>query len=99
MKAYSMLKATFKDPYQAKEIKVRYFVIDALSSYNMIIGRPPFDQLGAALSTLYLCMNYPLYDGRVGVSQRDCEISIKCYTKSFRMNKFCILGANNRKVG
>lgn len=43
-----------------KELKVMYLVIDAPSSYNMIIGQPTFNQLSATLSTMYLCMKYML---------------------------------------
>lgn len=47
-----------------QKIKVKYFVIDVYSSYNMIIGRLTFNQLVVALSTLYLCMKYLIFRGR-----------------------------------
>lgn len=47
-----------------QKIKVKYFIIDVSSAYNMIIGRLTFNQLGAALSTLYLCMKYLIPKGR-----------------------------------
>lgn len=47
--------------------KVRYLVIDAFSSYNMITGWHAFIQLGATLSALYLFMKYLLLDGQVEV--------------------------------
>lgn len=64
-----MLETTFGERDQTKEIKVRYLVIDSLYSYNMIIGRLTLNHLGAMLFTLYLCIKYPLSDGRVGVIQ------------------------------
>ncbi|MCI12290.1 gag-pol polyprotein, partial [Trifolium medium] len=47
---------------------VRYLVVKTpFTSYNIIIGRPTFNALGAAMSTLYLAMKYPLDNGQVGV--------------------------------
>ncbi|GAU51074.1 hypothetical protein TSUD_13180, partial [Trifolium subterraneum] len=61
------LLTTFGEKENAKTIKVRYLVVKtAFTSYNIIIGRPAFNTLGAVLSTLYLSMKYPLDDGRVG---------------------------------
>lgn len=55
----------------------------------MIIWRLTFNPLGAALSTLYLCMKFPLPNGRVGVIQRDQEFSIKCYAESLEFKRTC----------
>lgn len=71
VKGYITMKTTFGEQDQAREIKVRYFIIDAPSSYNMIIGNPSFNHLGDTLSTLYLCMNYTLSDERIRVTQGD----------------------------
>lgn len=70
-KGYITLNITFGAKENSRRIKVRYFVIDAYSSYNMIIGQPVFNQLRAFLSTLYHCMKYSFPDGRVGVIQGD----------------------------
>jgi hypothetical protein len=64
---YTTLLTTFGENYNAKTIKVRYLVVKTLfTSYNIIIGRPTFNALEAAMSTLYLSIKYPLDDGRVG---------------------------------
>ncbi|MCI45294.1 hypothetical protein A2U01_0066533, partial [Trifolium medium] len=58
---YTTLYTTFGEDENAKMIKVRYLVVKTpFSSYNIIIGRPAFNALGAAMSTLYLAMKYPL---------------------------------------
>ncbi|MCI83283.1 gag-pol polyprotein, partial [Trifolium medium] len=57
---YTTLYTTFGEDENTKMIKVRYLVVKTpLSSYNIIIGRPAFNALGAAMSTLYLAMKYP----------------------------------------
>jgi hypothetical protein len=58
------LLTTFGDKESAKTIKVQYLVIRTLcASYNIIIGRPAINTLGAAMSTLYLAIKYPLDNG------------------------------------
>lgn len=54
-------------------IKVRYFVADILSSYNIAVGRPALNLSGAALSTLYLSMKYMLPNEQVIIVQYDQE--------------------------
>lgn len=71
VKGYITLKTIFGVGEQAKQVKGGYMVIDAHSSNNIIIERPTFNQLSASLSTIYLCMKYPLSDRWVGVIQGD----------------------------
>lgn len=66
VKGYITLKTIFGGRESARMINLRYLIIDTHSSYNMIIGLSAFNQLGASLSILYICMKYPLSDGRVG---------------------------------
>lgn len=63
MKGHITKETTFGVGEQTKQVKARYLVIHAPFSYNMIIGRPTFNQLYVILSTLYLCMKYALFDG------------------------------------
>jgi hypothetical protein len=66
------LLTTFGDKENAKTFKVRYLVVKTLCApYNIIIGRPAFNALGAAMSTLYLAIKYPLDNGGVGIVRGD----------------------------
>ncbi|GAU24176.1 hypothetical protein TSUD_84110 [Trifolium subterraneum] len=72
----------------AKTIKVRYLVVKtAFTSYNIIIGRPTFNTLGAVMSTLYLSMKYPLDDGRIGTVRGDQVQGRQCYELSLRLKR------------
>lgn len=51
----------------AKSLKVRYFIMNVASPYNIIIGKLDFNSLEVALSTLYLTMKYPLCGRRIDV--------------------------------
>jgi hypothetical protein len=66
------LLTTFGVNEQTRTIKVRYLVVRTpCASYNIIIGRPAFNALGAAMSTLYLSIKYPLENGGVGMVRGD----------------------------
>lgn len=70
--------------------KVKYMVINnASSSHNMIIGQPTFNKLGFSLSTLYICMKYPLSDVWFKVIHGDQEIARKCNVESMKLEKKC----------
>ncbi|GAU32151.1 hypothetical protein TSUD_68220 [Trifolium subterraneum] len=82
------LLTTFSEKENAKTIKVRCLVVKtAFTSYNIIIGRPAFNTLGAVLLTLYLSMKYPLDDGRVGTVRGDQAQGRQCYELSLRLKR------------
>lgn len=59
VKEYITLKIIFREEETAKEVRVRYLVIDAPSSYNMIILRPYFNQLGPPFPPIVYVWNTP----------------------------------------
>lgn len=63
VRGHITLKTTFGTKETAKTIEVKYLVINAPNSYNIIIRRPTFNLLGAFLSTRFLVMKYPLEKG------------------------------------
>ncbi|GAU49430.1 hypothetical protein TSUD_181770 [Trifolium subterraneum] len=80
------LYTTFCEDENAKTIKVRYLVVKTLfTSYNIIIGRPAFNALGAVMSTLYLSIKYPLNNGKVGAVKGDQVLARKCYESSLKI--------------
>lgn len=54
-------------------------VINAHTSYNMIVGRPTLNKLGAVVSTLHLTIKYPLEGGRVRIVKADQPMARICY--------------------
>jgi hypothetical protein len=79
---------TFGDKENAKTIKVRYLVVRTLCApYNIIIGRPEFNALGAAMSTLYLAIKYPLDNGGVGMVRGDQILARQCYESNLKIRK------------
>lgn len=55
---------------QEKIIMVKFLVVEGRSAYNVNLGRPALNDLGAITSTLHLCMKFPASAG-VGVVRWD----------------------------
>jgi len=87
VRGYITLKTIFKIGNEAKVIKIRYLVVNTPNSYNIIIGRPSFNQLGALLSTKFLVMKYPPDNGRVGTIKGDHKVARECYLASLKLQK------------
>lgn len=49
-----------------KTIEVKHLVMDTLSPYNIILGRPDINLLDEVLSALHLSLKYSLPDEQVG---------------------------------
>nr|KYP59531.1 Retrovirus-related Pol polyprotein from transposon opus [Cajanus cajan] len=68
-------------------VVIRYLVVDAQSSYSILIGRPTLNKLGAIVSTSHLKVKYPLPSGAVGVLKVDQEVARKCYGDSLKARR------------
>jgi len=64
IKGYIELYTTFGQEKNNKMIKIRYLVIDANTSYNILLGRPSINRLMAIVSTPHLQMKFPSPTGR-----------------------------------
>jgi len=65
VRGYADLRITFRDDNVAKTIMVRYIVVNAPSSYNLLVGRVSIKKLGAVVSTTHLKMKFPTNKGKV----------------------------------
>ncbi|RDX67052.1 hypothetical protein CR513_54114, partial [Mucuna pruriens] len=54
------LETKFGKRSHTRIIQVLYTVVDVEASYNIIMGRPALNKLGVIVSTLHLCMKYPM---------------------------------------
>uniref|UniRef100_A0A151UE53 Uncharacterized protein n=1 Tax=Cajanus cajan TaxID=3821 RepID=A0A151UE53_CAJCA len=64
-RGYVDLLTTFGTPPDSGRIMVRYLLVEADTSYNVIIGRPTLNQLGAVVSTPHLTMKFPRHNGKI----------------------------------
>jgi len=79
VKGYISLNTTFRVGVNANIFIIRFFVVSAPSSYNIIIGCQAFNLLYAILSTLYLTMKYPLEGGMIEALKGNQDMVRKCY--------------------
>jgi hypothetical protein len=60
---------------------VEFFVVDCLSAYNIIIGRPTLNKLSAMTSTYHLLIGFPTEHG-IGELKRDQAAAREYYFAS-----------------
>jgi len=70
---------------QAKIIKIRYLLIEANTSYNILLGRPSLNLLGAIVSTPHLAMKFPSLTGDIITVHVDKKEARECYVTSLRI--------------
>ncbi|RDX61810.1 Retrovirus-related Pol polyprotein, partial [Mucuna pruriens] len=80
------IETIFGEGNNAKMILVVYTVIEAESSYNIIMGRPALNRLKAIVSTYHLCMKYPT-NGGVGAIWADSSMAKRCYQDNLRVGQ------------
>ncbi|RDX96594.1 hypothetical protein CR513_20733, partial [Mucuna pruriens] len=69
-----------------RTILIQYTIVDAPASYNIIVGRPALNRVGAIVSTKHLCMKFPV-GGKVGCVWADTRTAQKCYEDSLRIER------------
>ncbi|XP_068461731.1 uncharacterized protein [Phaseolus vulgaris] len=85
-KGYIDLMTTFGRGNKTKKIKIRYLVVDATTSYNVLLGRSSLNKLGAIVSTPHLAMKFPTEKCEITtvyVNQKDAR---ECYAAGLKMN-------------
>lgn len=73
------LSTTCSEGVNAKTIDISYLIVDTMSPYKIILGRPTINALRAVMSTRYLTLKYPLIDARVCIIRRDQQVARVCY--------------------
>lgn len=69
----------------ADEKKVRYLLVDANTSYNVLLGQPCLNSFGAIVSTPHLTLKYPNEQQRIVVVRADKKTTRECYAAGLRM--------------
>jgi len=57
------LRTTFTDSASSCTTSIRYLVVNAPSAYNILLGRPALNRLGAVPSTRHMKMKLPSLEG------------------------------------
>ena len=81
------LRTTFTDGTASRTANIRYLVVNALSSYNILLGRPTLNRIGAIVSTRHMKMKLPFLEGTVVTIMSDQKDTKKCYENSLKTER------------
>jgi len=93
-RGYIDLHTVFCDGHQTKTIPVRFLVVEAHTSYNVLLGRPLLNTLCAIVSTPHLAMQFPSSSGDIITIHGDQRLARECYIASLRPKEL-VLTTNN----
>ena len=83
-RGYINLHTVFRDGTQTKTIPIHFLIIDAPTSYNVLLGRPSLNTLGAVVFTPHLAMKFPSPSGDILTIHCDQRLARECYMASLR---------------
>ncbi|XP_068486891.1 uncharacterized protein [Phaseolus vulgaris] len=81
---YIELRTTFTDGLASRTEKIRYLVVNAPSAYNILLGRPTLNRIGAVPSTRHMKVKLPSMEGVVITIRSDQKEAKKCYENSLK---------------
>ena len=84
VRGYIELRTTFTDGSASRTEKIRYLVVNALSAYNILLGRPTLNRTGAVPSTRHMKIKLPSMEGVVITIRSDQKEAKKCYENSLK---------------
>ncbi|XP_014491061.1 uncharacterized protein LOC106753722 [Vigna radiata var. radiata] len=70
-RGYVDLRVSLGTETGAKELRVCFLLVEADTSYNVLLGRPCLNAFGAIVSTPHLAMKYPADDGTIRTVRAD----------------------------
>ncbi|XP_015959532.1 uncharacterized protein LOC107483427 [Arachis duranensis] len=79
----------------SKTCDIQYLVVDCLSPYNLILGRPFLNKFGAIVSTFHLCVKFSLQDDHVVTIHGDHKEARQCYNISMKLQNHSQHQINN----
>ncbi|XP_015940107.1 uncharacterized protein LOC107465645 [Arachis duranensis] len=89
------LQTTLGEQPLSKTNDIQYLVVDCFSPYNIILGRPFLNKFGAIVSTVHLCVKFPLQDHQVVTIHGDHKEARQCYNVSMKFQNRSTQQVNN----
>ena len=72
---------TLREPPCQATTTARFLIVDASSSYNMLLGKPSLNAIKAIPSTYHMMIKFPTESG-VGMVRGDQRVARECYSAS-----------------
>ncbi|XP_072076442.1 uncharacterized protein [Arachis hypogaea] len=89
------LQTTLGEQPLSKTNDIQYLVVDCFNPYNIILGRPFLNKFGAIVSTVHLCVKFPLQENQVGTIHGDHKEARQCYNISMKFQNRSTQQVNN----
>ncbi|XP_057746232.1 uncharacterized protein LOC130965490 [Arachis stenosperma] len=89
------LQTTLGEHPLSKTYDIQYLVVDCFSPYDLILGRPFLNKFGAIVSTVHLCVKFPLQNDQVVTIQGDHKEACQCYNISMKLQNHPRKQVNN----
>jgi len=86
------LLTTFGVGRTHRTLTVRFLLVEADTSYNVLIGRRTLNTLGAIVSTPHMAMKFPSEQGDIITIKVEPKTPRECYAQSFRVNPYTVRG-------
>ncbi|XP_016177634.1 uncharacterized protein LOC107619914 [Arachis ipaensis] len=84
IKGYIWLKTTIGGNSSFRTLDIQYLIVDCISPYNIILGRPALNMFRAVISTFHLCVKFQAQDGRITTIHSDRQQARQCYNSSLK---------------
>ena len=81
------LRTTFTDGTTSCTTNIRYLVVKAPSAYNILLGRPALNRIGAVASTRHIKMKLPSLEGVMITINSDQKEAKKCYENNLKTKR------------
>ncbi|XP_057747251.1 uncharacterized protein LOC130966458 [Arachis stenosperma] len=78
------LKTTMGEIPMAKSIDIQYLIVNCYSPYNIILGRPALNTIRAVVSTLHLCVKFPVQENKIAAVYADHQEARQCYNAGLK---------------
>jgi len=81
------LRTTFIGGTTSNTANIRYLVVNAPSAYNILLGRPALNRIGAVASSRHMKMKLPSLEGVVITMKSDQKEAKRCYENNLKTKR------------
>ncbi|XP_017420406.2 uncharacterized protein LOC108330432 [Vigna angularis] len=85
-RGYVELRTRLGTGRSSEEKRVWYLLVEANTSYNVLLGRPCLNAFGAIVSTPHLTMKYPSEKGTICTVRADQKTARECYAAGLKLH-------------
>ena len=81
------LQTTFTDSVASRTESIRYLVVNAVSAYNILLGRPTLNRLRAEGTTRHMKIKLPDLSEKVIIIKSNQQEAKRCYKNSLKTKR------------